>query len=173
MSLVGEACPECGSRYLIHVDGCSVAARRMRVAVSAVGRVVHSEGVVTQFELEQVSLVSEVAPPEITAELIVESLEKMMRRPGSAHPIASIAITCANVRRLIEDRKEQAHKLAVANAYAAELEQRVDIWRKRVDHADIEAAQARVSRDGSRAKLMSLLALIKSNGIELEYGEDG
>lgn len=60
------------------------------------------------------------------------------------------------------------HQLAVANAYAAELEQRLVIVSKRLEHSDIETAQARVSRDSYKAKLMTLMGAMKAQGITLE-----
>lgn len=72
---------------------------------------------------------------------------------------------CGHVRELAT---ENAHRLAVANAYSAELEQRLVILSKRLNHADIETAQARVSRDSYRAKLTSLIDAMKAQGITLE-----
>lgn len=64
--------------------------------------------------------------------------------------------------------EEVAHRLAVANAYAAELEQRVVILNKRLEHADIETAQARVSRDSYKSKILTLMGALKDHGITLE-----
>lgn len=72
---------------------------------------------------------------------------------------------CQHIRDLAS---ESAHRLAVANAYAAELEQRLVILSKRVEHADIETAQARVSRDSYKQKLLTLMGAMKAQGITLE-----
>lgn len=57
-------------------------------------------------------------------------------------------------------------------AYATIAEQQVllDVWRKRVDHADIEMCQARISRDGYREKLMLLNSRLKGMGIVVQTG---
>lgn len=72
---------------------------------------------------------------------------------------------CRHIQRL---NTESVHHLAVANAYAAELEQRLVILSKRLEHSDIEMAQARVSRDSYKSKLMTLMGAMKAQGITLE-----
>ena len=54
-----------------------------------------------------------------------------------------------------------------ADANAAMLEQRLESMRKRVEHCDIEVAQARVSRDGYKLKLMNLMVAMREQGIEI------
>lgn len=72
---------------------------------------------------------------------------------------------CQHIRALDAD---SAHQLAVANAYAAELEQRLVILSKRLEHADIEMAQARVSRDSYKSKVLTLMGAMEAQGITLE-----
>lgn len=86
-------------------------------------------------------------------------------------PLLSAEAICNEIKRR---EQEHIHRLAVANVYAAELEARIEIWKTRLDHADIEVAQARVSRDSYKKKLLLLLGAIKANGIvlEVEYETD-
>lgn len=59
-------------------------------------------------------------------------------------------------------------ELDAAKATIAELEQRLIIMEKRLAHADIETAQARVSRDTHREKVLMLVARMKEQGITFE-----
>ena len=58
-------------------------------------------------------------------------------------------------------------ELNEALATIQEMQGIVDIWRKRVAHADIEATQARLSRDGCKEKLTMLMTRMKEQGITI------
>jgi uncharacterized protein (UPF0210 family) len=58
-------------------------------------------------------------------------------------------------------------ELNEALAHIQEMQGILDIWRKRVDHADIEATQARLSRDGYKEKMTMLLTRMKEQGISI------
>ena len=62
---------------------------------------------------------------------------------------------------------EGEHRMAVAEQYARELEHRVNLLQRRLNHTEIELAQARESRDGMRVKLDVVKAKLDEMGFEL------
>lgn len=66
---------------------------------------------------------------------------------------------------------ELAHRLATANELIAMQEQRIAALEKARTHAEIESAQARVSRDYYKARLLELMGAMKDQGIELQVEE--
>lgn len=59
--------------------------------------------------------------------------------------------------------------LAIANEYARLLEHRLETVQKRLDHSDIELAQARVSREKWHGRFLSVLNAAQELGLNIEW----
>lgn len=76
--------------------------------------------------------------------------------------------TVEQICRAIARREARAERrLAVAEAYIGQLERRIEILQKRINHADIETAHARLSRDAHVARLADVLNAVDEAGFEV------
>ena len=57
--------------------------------------------------------------------------------------------------------------MAVSEEYARQLEQRLWHLQRRLNHTEVELAQARESRDGLKAKIDAINAALSEQGFEL------
>jgi len=125
--------------------------------------------------------VEEAAAPQTVVDELLKEFAIKVVEPTEMKPHGRLVYTLAfkfgdvfvdlgfmaRKETMSEDAKELQHQLATANEFIAVLNQRLSQTQTRLEHSDVELAQARVSRDSAREKLATLHDQLQSMGIDL------